>query len=141
MLLLCASASVSSPTRFAVAESAGLLGRGRLSGRVLLRLATRHGCASLVAHRDQQRRDVFAVLIGLLEGRTGALRRDAFAAEANGHLVGLRIGAFDLSGGVRFGDSDLLDHLAFLVVEAAQEGAGAEQASEATIGECRKSVC
>ena len=54
------------------------------------------------------------------------MRRDAFAAEANGDGVRIRIGAADfaLSRGVVH--VDVFDDLALLVVEATKEGARAE---------------
>jgi hypothetical protein len=80
---------------------------------------SRHGGTSLVAHRDQQRGDVLAVLPGLLERRTGAVRGDALAAEANRDLVRIGVGTLDspLRGGVVH--VDVFDDLALLVVETA----------------------
>jgi hypothetical protein len=61
---------------------------------------------------------VLAVLAGLAKGWAGTVRGDALATEANGYLIGLRVGALDapLSHGVV--DAHAFDDLALLVVEA-----------------------
>ena len=84
---------------------------------------------------------MFAVLVGLLKSRAGAVGGDAFTAQLDRHLVGLRIGAFHAALRVSLVQADVVDHLALLVVEAAQEGAGAEQTSKTAVGKGRKSVC
>ena len=94
----------------------------------------------LIAHRDEERRDVLAVLSRLLEGGARAVRGDAFAAELDGRLVRLGIGTLDAPGGACVRDGDALDDAALFVVEATKEGAGAEQAAKTAVGERGESV-
>jgi hypothetical protein len=90
--------------------------------------------SSTVADGDQQSGYVFAVLIGFLESRAGAARSDALTAQAYGDGIRVRVGALDLSGGVRVSYGNVFDDLAFFVVEAAQKRAGSEQSTETAIG-------
>ena len=73
------------------------------------------------------------MLTGFLKRRTRAMRRDAFAAEANRNFVRIGIRAFHPSMSAGVVDIDVLDDFAFLVVEPPQESAGAEQPAKAAI--------
>src|SRR5512147_745140 len=86
-----------------------------------LRFATWQLGASLVTNRYQQGSDVLAMLVGLLERRTGAGRRNPFPAEADGDLVRIGIGPFHLTGGSCRFDSHALDDFALLVIETSKE--------------------
>ena len=110
--------------------------RRRLRGR----FAPRQRRARFVAHGDQQRGHVLAVLIGLLESGARAAGGDALATQPNRDLVRIRIGALDATLRARVVDADLFDDFALLVVEATKEGASAEQASKAAVGERGESV-
>ena len=103
--------------------------------RLLLRVTPRHLLARLVAHRDEQRGHVLAVLAGLLERGAGAVGSDAFTTEANGHLVGIGIGAAHATVSRGIVEVNLIDDLAFLVVETAEERSGSEQASKSAVGQ------
>src|SRR5689334_20283273 len=111
--------------------------RLRLLGLLLRRRLLR---TRLIAHRDQERRDVLAMVARLLESRAAALRGDAFAAELNGGQIRVVVGALDASGRIRLAHFEITDDLALLVVEAAQKSASSEQAAKASIGEGRKST-
>jgi hypothetical protein len=94
----------------------------------------------LVANRDEERGDVFAVLAGLLERRARAVGRDAFAPEFDRRLVGFRIRALDAPGGARVRDGDALYDPALLVVEASQKRSSSEESAETAIGKSGQSV-
>jgi hypothetical protein len=81
------------------------------------------------------------MLVRLLERRASAVRGDAFATEPDRHFVRLGIRAFYPTLRVRLVEADVVDHLALLVVEPAQERSRAEQATEAAVGKSRKCVC
>jgi hypothetical protein len=135
---IASGASVATATATAT-SAVGVVGLRRRSRR--LSFAARQVSASAVAHGDEQRGYVLAVLIGLLERRAGAVRGDALAAQADGHFIRLGIGAFDAALGVRLVQADVVDDLALFVVEATQKRAGAQQASKTAVGESGKSVC
>jgi hypothetical protein len=92
---------------------------------LLLGFAPRQRSTRSVADSDQQGGHVFAMLVRFLKRWAGTVGSDAFATQSNDDFVGSGIGTFYLTGGVRFVDGHALDDLAFLVVEAPQEGAGA----------------
>jgi len=96
--------------------------------------------ACLIAHSDQERRHVFAVVAGLLKGWTTTFRRDAITAELNGRQIGIGVRTLDAGGGVGLVDLEVSNDLALLVIEAAQEGPRTEQASKASIGKGRQST-
>ena len=104
----------------------------RLRNR-LRRLAARLRAARLVAHRDEERRDVFAMLPRFGERGTGAIRLDAFGSEIDAHRVGVGVRPFDPPLGARFGHLHVLDHAPSRVVEAAQKRPRSEQASESAV--------
>jgi hypothetical protein len=106
-----------------------------------LLLTARQVGSGPVSHGDEQRGDVFAVLVGFLEGGASARRGDAFAAQPDRHLVRLRVGALDAPLGVRLVQADVVDHLSLLVIEAAQKRARSQQAAKAAIRKSRKCVC
>ena len=112
---------------------------GRRSG--WLSLTTGQVGASAVAHRDEQRGNVLAVLVRLLKGGAGAVRGNALTAEAYRHFIRLGSGAFDAPLRVRLVQADVVDDFALFVVEAAQKRASAEQAPETAVGESGESVC
>src|SRR5260221_7701353 len=120
----------------AIAAAAGLAVDRRRSHRLQRRMLLAPGKlrAGLVSYRDEERCDVLAVLAGLLEGRARTVRRDAFPAELDGRLVGLRVRALHATRGARVGDVDALDDTPLLVVETSEERARAEQSSKAAVG-------
>ena len=72
---------------------------------------------------------MFAVLARLLESGARAVRRDAFAAEANGDRVGIRVGAAHLALGGGLVHVHVLDDFSFFVIEAAQERSRSEESA------------
>jgi hypothetical protein len=83
-----APASIAAP-RFCVAPGVRCL-RYRLRG-----LAPRLTAARLIAHGDEQRGDVFAVLPGFGESRAGAMRLNPFRRQVDANGVGIGVGSFD----------------------------------------------
>jgi hypothetical protein len=140
LLRLGAPAPFATTTGLAVASDLRLRVLLLLLLRWGLRLPARQLGARLVAHCDQERRDVLAVLAGLLERGARAVRRDALAAQADRDFVGLRIRALDAPLGARLVDAHVFDDLAFLVVESAQERPGAQEAAQTAVRQCGKSV-
>jgi hypothetical protein len=112
--------------------------------RMLLSAWGRSGAWELrtraISDRDQECGNVFAVLARLLERRARAVRRDALSAQTNGDGVRIRIGTANLALRGRFVHVDVFDDLALLVIQAAQERAGPEQASQASVREGRQGV-
>lgn len=148
MLCLRATAPIATAARLAAVEHLLRLIALRL---LLVRVLLRRLCGGLrrvprelrarsVANRDQQRGDVFAMLPGLLKGGAGAVGRDAFTPEPDRHGVRIRVGTLDLALRDGVVDIDVLHDAALLVVEAAQEGASAEQPPEAAIRKCGERV-
>jgi hypothetical protein len=86
---------------------------------LLRRFPARKLGSSAVAHRDEQRRHVFAVLARFLECRARTVRRDSFAAQTNGHLVRIRIRTFDPTTSTLIVDTDVFDDSTLLVVQSA----------------------
>jgi hypothetical protein len=78
---------------------------------------------------------MLAVLSGLLKRGAGAMGGDALSAEADRHFVRIRVRAFDSTVSARIVEVDLVHYFPFLVIQPAEKGAGAEQATEASIGE------
>jgi hypothetical protein len=109
------------------------------TARLILRGARQRG-ASSVAHRDQEGRNVLAVLARLLECRAGAVGSDAFAAESNRDGVGIGIGAAHFALRGRIVHVDVFDDFPLLVVEPAQKRAGSEKTAQTSVGECGKGV-
>jgi hypothetical protein len=101
----------------------------------LRRLATRLGAARLVAHRDEQRGDMFAMLPRLGKSGAGAIRLDSLRRQVDPNGVRIAVGAFDAPLGARFGNLHILDYAPSRVVESAQESPGTEQSSESAITE------
>jgi len=104
--------------RITAATAATAAAAAPTAAAVVLRGA-RECRAGAIAHRDEQGRNMLAVLARLLESGARAVRGDAFATETNGDGIRIRIGAahFALGGGVV--DVHVLDYLALLVIEAA----------------------
>jgi hypothetical protein len=115
--------------RFAIAAGVRRLGDG------LGRLATRLCAARLVAHRDEQRGDMFAMLHRFGKSGAGAIRLDSFRRQIDADGVRIAVGAFDAPLGACFGNLHILDYAPSRVVEAAQESPGTEQTSESAITE------
>ena len=78
---------------------------------------------------------MLAVLSCLLEGRAGAVRRDAFAAELDGDLVRVWVRATHATVGRSVVQVYFVDDLTLLVVEPSQKRSGSEQASESAVGQ------
>ena len=91
--------------------------------------------ARLIADADEQRRDVLAMLSPLLKGGTRTARFDAGRRELDRDGVRLRVGGADRPAGRRVLDRDVLDRPAAKILEAAQEGARAEQPPQPAIAE------
>jgi hypothetical protein len=142
-LLPAATATIATPTALAVAIGRVLLLlRGRSGLRLLLLLLTaRQVRARAIAHRDQERRDVLAVLVGLLKGGAGAVGRYALATESDRDFIRLGIRAFDPTLSVGLVQAHVVDDLALLVVETSKKGARPEQAPQAAVRKGRKCVC
>ena len=104
-------------------------------GRRLRRLAPRLRAARLIAHGDEQRGDVLAVLPRLGECRAGAVRLNAVGRQIDADRVGVGVGALDAALRARFGDLDVLDDAASRVVEPAQERSCAEQTAKSAVAE------
>ena len=96
---------------------------------------SRRGCAAarLVAHRDEQRGDVFAVLPGFGERGAGAIRFDALGGEIDPDRVRVGVRPLDPPLGARFGHLHVLDDAPTRVVETAQKRPRSEQASESAV--------
>lgn len=101
------------------AATAAVVYDGWLRGLLLLWLTTRQVRAGPIAHGDEQRGNVFAVLVGLLKGRAGAVRGDAFPAQADRHFIRFWIRALDSPLRVRLVEADVIDDFALFVVETA----------------------
>jgi hypothetical protein len=104
-------------------------------GNGLGRLAPGLRAARLVAHRDEQRGDVFAVLPRLRERRARAVRLNALGRQIDAHRVGLGVGAFDTTLCAGFRHLHVFDDATPRVVETTQERSGPQQAPEAAIAE------
>jgi hypothetical protein len=97
-------------------------------------------CARLIADRDQQRRDVFTVMAGLLKRRAAAFGRDTVAAELNRCQVRVVVRALDPSRCIGLAHLQVSDDLSLLVVQPTEKGSGSEQAPKASIRKSRQST-
>jgi hypothetical protein len=93
-----------------------------------------------VPNRNQQCRNMLAVLAGLLERRAGAVGSDAFAAESNRDGVRIGIGAAHFALRGRIVHVYVFDDFPLLVVEPTQKSAGSEKTAQTSVGECGKGV-
>jgi hypothetical protein len=96
--------------------------------------------SGLIAHGDQERGDVLAMVARLLEGGAATLRGNPISPELNGGQVRIIVRALDACRGIRLADFEITDDLALFIIEAAQKRASSEQAAKASIGEGRKST-
>jgi hypothetical protein len=127
LLILSATAPIAAAAALGIVSTLGLMhDRWRFSPRQL--------SACLISHRDQERRDVFAVLPRFLKRRAGAVRGDSLAAQPDRHLVRVGVRAFDAAARRRIVDAYVLDDLALLVVETSQKRASSEQPAQAAVG-------
>ena len=110
---------------------------GHRAGR---RLAPRLSAARLIAHGDEQRRDVLAVLARLGERGAGAIRLNALGRQIDADGVGLGVGALDPALRARFGDLHVLDDAPPRVVEPAQERSSTEQTAKSAVAERREGI-
>lgn len=95
--------------------------------------------SGLIADGDEERGDVFAMLLGLRKDGAVALALDALGGEHDLHRVRIGIGAADLALGRSLEDLDVLDDAAPGVLEASEESASAKEAAKAAVaqrGEC-----
>jgi len=99
------------------------------------RLAPRLRPAGLVADADEERRHVLAVLAALGEGGAGAVALDAVGRELDRHGVRLGVGGAHGAARAHVVDLDVLDDAAAEVLQAAEEGARAEQPAEAAVAQ------
>jgi hypothetical protein len=88
-------------------------------GDGLGRLASRLRAARLVAHRDEQRGNVFAMLPRFGKSGASAVRLDALGRQIDANGVRIAVGAFDAPLGARIGNLYVLDHAPSRVVESA----------------------
>jgi hypothetical protein len=128
------AATTAAPPVEASARRVGLRERGACAGlrKLGLRIARRLR-AHLIAHGDEERRDVLAVAIDLGERGAGAARGEAGRGELQLHSVRVRVGAAHGALGGGFLDDDLGHRLTAHVVVSAEEGAGAEQAAKRAV--------
>ncbi len=131
-----ASASALGQRHGVRADPVGPRGHRRERGVRLRRLLELRR-AELIAHGDEQSRHVLAVPVDLRKGRARALRRDAGRRELDRDLVGVGLGAADLTLRRRLLDLDVLDRVTAHVVVAAQESAGSEQSAQRSVVERR----
>jgi hypothetical protein len=107
----------------------------RRLGHRLRGFAPRLTAARLIAHRDEQRGDVFAVLPGFGESRAGAMRLNPFGRQVDANGVGIGVGSFDSPLCARFRNLYVFDDAPSRVIKAAKEGSGTEQTSESAVAE------
>jgi hypothetical protein len=89
--------------------------------------------AGLIADRNQQRRDVLAVLVGLSEGRTRTMRLDAVGSQLDRDRVGLGLRRSNRARGRHLVDCDILDDATTEILKSPKERSGAEQPAKATV--------
>lgn len=84
---------------------------------------------SLIAERDEQRRDVFAMLAAF--GKRGASARalEAIGRQIDAHRMGLGVAGANDAACAHFADVDVLDNAASKVFEPSQESARAKEAA------------
>jgi hypothetical protein len=89
----------------------------------------------LIAHRNQQRCNVLAVMARLLERRAATLGRYTVAAQLNGGLIRIGVRSFDAGSRVGLVDLEVTNDLALFVVQTAKKCSRSEQATKASIRE------
>jgi hypothetical protein len=96
-----------------------------LASWITVRGGPRVRAASLIAHADEQRGDVLAVLLGFGKHRARTRALDAFWCQEHLDPMGFGVVAFHLAFRARFANVNVLDHPTAGVLEATQEGARA----------------
>jgi hypothetical protein len=94
----------------------------------------------LIPKRDEQRRNVFAVLTSLGERRARARALDAVRREVDAHRMRLGIARTNDAARTHFANIDVLDDAASKVFEPPKESARAKEAAQATVAQGGKGV-
>jgi hypothetical protein len=89
----------------------------------------------LIANGNEQRCDVLAVLAGLGERGTSAIRLNAFWRQVDANCVRIGIRALDPALCARLGDLHVLHDPPPGVVEPAQERSSTEQTTKSAVAE------
>ncbi len=93
--------------------------------------------ARLISHCDEQGRDMLAVPADLGKGWARASGRNARWRQVDADVVGLRVGASNLSARARVIETDVLDRLPAYVFFAALCGTRSDEAPESAVAERR----
>ncbi len=108
------------------------LGQKGRDGRLLPPTLRR---ASVIANRNEQRTDVFAVLTALRVGGASASAFDSVGREFHADRVRLTVVATDGAAGPHVGRGHVIHNTSSEILQAAQKRARAKEATEAAVTE------